>query len=153
MILFLFYAAFVWYFCFRWRRHWIGFASVFAGIAAVWLLSHSVRLIARWLVRSGELPAVDTRLFDMLLGLEAVIVGVVGVFFACLPRERPHIPCRRCGYELHGLEQDNPRCPECGLEHAAAKVKRRRCPVCGHESLMSRDEEECGACRAAAIRG
>lgn len=65
-------------------------------------------------------------LFALLLGLTALLLGRRG------RRIDTHPICRRCGYDLHGL--DKPRvCPECGGElthRRAMRVgNRRRRPV------------------------
>lgn len=146
MIILLFYAAFVWYFCFRWRRHWLGFLSVAIGLGLVALTSYAVDVVKLWFTHAGD-GGVDTRLFHMLLGVEAAIVGVVGFFFACLPRESPEKPCRRCRYELSGLDESNPTCPECGLPFAAAKVRPRTCVQCGRACMLEAGRDQCDACR------
>jgi hypothetical protein len=89
----------------------------------------------------------------MLLGVEAIIVAVVGIFFWCLPRHVALVPCRRCSYELSGLDGDNPTCPECGLEFAAARLSERHCPACQTTRLWRVDRTRCDVCeppRAAA---
>jgi len=146
VIIFLFYAAIVWYCCFKWRRHWLGFASVAAGLALVALSSLALASIERYLIRTGSAKTMDARLFHMLLGVEAAIVGVVGIFFACLPRESPQRPCRRCGYELKGLETSNPTCPECGLSNAAARVRTIRCSLCSERRPIASPGDVCESC-------
>ena len=115
----------------------------------IWLSSLLIESIQRWLARSGSSMTMDARLMHMLLGVEAGMVGIVGVFFACLPREQPEKPCRRCRYELSGLEESNPTCPECGLPHAAAKVRLAVCAECGRHTLIQRSKHVCDACEAA----
>jgi hypothetical protein len=66
---------------------------------------------------------------QLLLWMEAGAVAVVGGFIVLLPRRNAVMPCRKCGYELKGLEDENPRCPECGKEHAAFEPKVRAKPV------------------------
>ena len=115
MILFLFYAVFVWYLCFRYRRNWRGLVIFVASMAALWLLADLYRVAIRW-AKVNRHAFLDTRndgqLFLMLLAVEAVIVAAVGLFFWCLPRAGAVKPCRKCGYELAGLDDDNPTCPE-----------------------------------------
>ncbi|MBX3382021.1 MAG: hypothetical protein KF864_00795 [Phycisphaeraceae bacterium] len=146
VILFLFYAVLVWYFCFRWRRQWMGVVSVAAGVACVFLLSMLVHSISRWFQRAGIGAGADVRLFDYLLMVEAGVVGIVGMFIVLLPRERVQKPCRGCGYELAGLDEENPRCPECGLAGAAARVRRRRCVGCGVRAELAAGTSRCAAC-------
>ena len=149
VILFLFYAAFVWYLCFKYRRDWRGLGWLAAGMALLWLAADLYRVAIRW-AKSANSTLLDTRhdgkLFLMLLALEAVAVIVIGLFFWCLPRDVRIRPCRRCKYELDGLDDDNPTCPECGLAAAAIKVRKRRCPSCGIRTSWRIDRDMCTAC-------
>jgi hypothetical protein len=148
VILFLFYAVLVWFFCFRWRRQWMGLVAVSAGVACVFLMSMMVHSISRWFQRAGLGTGADVRLFDYLLMVEAGVVGVVGLFIVFLPRERVETPCRRCGYELAGLEVANPTCPECGLAYAAVRVRRGRCVGCGRRAEAAAGVSWCVECSA-----
>ena len=47
MILFPVYAVFVWYLCLRWRRTWVGWASLFMGVAAVGVLAWFHQTLSR----------------------------------------------------------------------------------------------------------
>ncbi len=86
-------------------------------------------------------------LFQLLLAIEAGMVLVVGGFIVMLPLEVAEMPCRRCRYDLAGLEEDNPTCPECGMVHAARKVRRRVCRGCGVEMFLVRgDNPTCPSC-------
>lgn len=149
MIIFLFYAVFVWYLCFRFRRQWTGVVCFLCSMGALWLLADLYRLAIRW-AKLHRFSLLDTRndgqLFLMLLAVEAVIVAAVGIFFWCLPRHMAQVPCRRCGYELAGLDDDNPTCPECGLEAAAARVRDQTCPQCGQCGQWRTDRELCKKC-------
>ena len=142
MILFPVYAVFVWYLCFRWRRSWVAWASLFLGVAGVATLAWfhvTVSVIA--------LGASDSPLFPILLAAEAGLILIVGAFIAMLPLEVADTPCRRCQYDLAGLELDNPTCPECGMVHAARKVKRRACRGCGAEMfVVGSDNPVCSKC-------
>jgi len=154
MIFFLFYAAFVWYLCFRYRRRWAGFACVGVGVLIVWLVAQFFHLMHHWIRAANPDrydPHDDGRLFDFLLIVEAVMVAVVGLYLACLPRHIAVRPCRRCKYELAGLENENPTCPECGLTFAFSRVMSRDCPRCGVEAMLSARDNDCPACRPVAI--
>lgn len=118
MFVFPVYAALVWYACFRWRRQFLGFAALGAGVMGVLLLAMLDVVVTRWLTHQVTKP-----LFVLLLLAEAGIILPVGAFVVMMPRERVELPCRACGYELLGLEIANPTCPECGLEHAARKLR------------------------------
>jgi hypothetical protein len=135
MVLFPAYAVLVWYFAFRWRRTWIGWASVLVGVGAVGLIAVLHRTI------NGLLAgALDGPMFPMMLAAEAGFVFLVGAFIVMLPIDAPDLPCRRCHYDLSGLEAENPTCPECGMPHAAIKVKKRHCRVCNAEFFVTRQE-------------
>lgn len=142
MILFPVYAVFVWYFCLRWRRTWIGWASLFLGVAGIGVLAWFHLTISKLLA-----GALDGPLFPLLLAAEAGFILVVGAFIATLPLEVAQTPCRRCRYDLAGLDSDNPTCPECGMHHAARKVRRCACRVCGGELWVARsDNPACPSC-------
>jgi hypothetical protein len=149
LILFLFYAVFVWYLCFRYRRNWRGLLIFVASMATLWLLADLYRVAIRW-AKVNRHAFLDTRndgqLFLMLLAVEAVIVAGVGLFFWCLPRAGALKPCRRCGYELAGLDDDNPTCPECGTTSAAARLRTRECPSCQQSSTWRYDRDACDQC-------
>ncbi|MCX5690836.1 MAG: hypothetical protein NTV94_13810 [Planctomycetota bacterium] len=149
MILFLFYAVFVWYLCFRFRRQWTGILCFVCAMGSLWLLADLYRLAIRW-AKLHSFSLLDTRndgqLFLMLLAVEAVIVAMVGIFFWCLPRHVALVPCRRCRYELSGLDDTNPTCPECGLHSAAAVLKERTCPTCQTLRLWRVDRSCCESC-------
>ena len=143
MLLFPAYAVLIWYFCFRWRRRWLGWACVFLGVAGVALLSWLHRVLS--LMYSSEI--VNPMLFQLLLAAEAGLVLMVGAFIVALPVAVAELPCRGCGYDLAGLEEDNPTCPECGMRHAARKVCRCGCRGCGAEMFLARgDNPDCPAC-------
>ena len=75
------------------------------------------------------------------------MILIVGVFVVLLPLVVVDTPCRRCRYDLAGLESENPTCPECGMAHAAIKVKRRVCRGCGVEMFVVRgDNPTCQKC-------
>src|SRR5262245_59091878 len=111
MILFPIYAVVIWYLCFRWRRQWIGWGCLVLGLAGVGLLGWVHRTLNTAFF--GE--DVNPLLFQILLVAEAALVLVMGGFSVTLPIEVAEVPCRRCHYDLAGLEDDNPTCPECGM--------------------------------------
>jgi ribosomal protein S27AE len=80
---------------------------------------------------------------DFLLWVEFIAIGGIGLFLVCLPSHAAHVPCRKCGYELEGLEDTNPTCPECGLAFAARKLKPMKCGACGARSLMDPEKPRC----------
>ncbi|MDX2130903.1 MAG: hypothetical protein SFY69_02475 [Planctomycetota bacterium] len=126
MFIFPLYAVLVWYGCFKWRRRFLGVASLVAGLGGVLLLGWVDVQVSRWLTSEFPMPG-----FLLLLAGEGGIMLLVGSYLVALPRERVRVPCRGCRYELDGLEHANPTCPECGLAHAASKPRRVRCRRCG----------------------
>lgn len=142
MVLFPAYAVLIWVLTWRTRRTWLGFATVAAGVLGVLilgLLHHYTELV---------FPiSVSGPFFPLMLAVEAAFVLVVGLFIAALPLRRIDRPCRRCRYELQGLDDPNPTCPECGMAHAARKVRRRHCRCCGQSLFVSRGENPtCTGC-------
>lgn len=155
VILFLFYAAYIWYLCFRFRRRWEGLAVLAASVGALWVMAELYRFILRW-ARASRNSIVDYksegRLFLMLLAVEAVIVIAVGLFFFCLPRHAAATkPCRRCRYELAGLDSENPTCPECGLPAAAHRIETALCSVCSQNVIDASGHSTCPGCAASAV--
>jgi hypothetical protein len=145
--LFLFYAVFVWYLCFKHRRQWIGVLSLIAGLTFVAILGRLYESMIAWAKASGNQlfdGRSDGRMFTFLLVLEAAIVLVVGVFLLCLPRIIAVRPCRKCTYELSGLDDPNPTCPECGLKFAVTKPT--LCPMCNITPLADARQAACSAC-------
>jgi len=142
VVLFPLYAMLVWALTWRTRRTWLASVTVLAGVLGVCILG--------LLHRFTELvfPVhVSGPIFPLLLATEAAIILVVGTFIAVLPRHRIDRPCRRCRYELVGLDDPNPTCPECGMLHAARKVRRRSCRQCGQSLYISRGENPaCAGC-------
>lgn len=115
MMLLPIYAVLTWYFCFRFRRQvwgWLALAVSLMMIAMVMVLEQRIRT---W-VGAGENPFTS---LQFILWGEVIIVGVGGAFILCLRKGGAEVPCRKCGYELIGLEVENPQCPECGLKQAA----------------------------------
>lgn len=113
MLLFPVYAALVWYGCYRWRRQFLGYASLLVGAGAMLAMMQLELLIERWL-------RADNVLLKALLITEAGFILLVGCVVVRLPRERVQEPCPACNYELAGLEAGHDRCPECGVAREAA---------------------------------
>lgn len=143
LVLFPIYAFLVWYACLRWRRQFMGIAALILGVALIALLAQADLAIRRALHLHDEGP-----LFRFMLYSEALIVTLVGAILVFLPpRAGAQHPCRRCGYELAGLEHANPTCPECGTAFAACKVELVPCVACGQQSPASPDGRNlCAAC-------
>lgn len=108
----------------RWPRHWLACAAVFAG--AFLLISHSLRL-SPLSVTAIKLLAGDSNLLGQNLVSATLIYG--GVFIGAAVgarRGRKRLPqpghCTRCRYDLRGLPEN--RCPECGTEFDPATTGR-----------------------------
>lgn len=119
MILFVFYAAAVWYGAVRWRRRWIGFAWVAAGNVGVLLAIHFHILLESWTPYTIYLPVLQTLLWSYLL-----LVGSIGLFVVCIPhRNMGPWCCQACGYDLTGVPGFASVCPECGKAFSAATAR------------------------------
>lgn len=128
-MLFVVYAALVWWAALSWRRRWTGFGAVVLGVLGVWF-------VAKFYVWLGGLLGIDrTDSFMILLVPFGAIVGVVGLYIACLPVRRESA-CRKCGYSLLGLEPEGGLmvCPECGARHAFSEGDSLPCTSCGGET-------------------
>lgn len=143
LVLFPLYAFLVWYACLRWRRRVLGVAALAMGIMLIALLAHLDLAIRRWLHMTDTGP-----LFRFMLYAEGGMVGMVGALLVLLPpTRRAQTPCRRCGYELLGLDDANPTCPECGLAYAATEVELAACIICGGAAPAAADGRNlCKAC-------
>lgn len=144
MLLFPAYAIFVWYFCVRFRRQVWGFVALAFGLTLVATLA----TLQRRLYLAYDSDSFMVTHLDFLLWLEFFAIGAVGLFLACLPTHAADVPCRKCGYELSGLDDSNPTCPECGTASAARKPKRMTCGACGVRSDMDPEQPRCTACEA-----
>jgi hypothetical protein len=144
MFAFVVYAVLAWYLAFKWRREWRGFGVVLLSLAGVALVAYFHICLNRWTNGRIYLPVLQVLLYPY-----GVLVGMVGVFLAVLPL-RHKFSCRACGFELSGLESDNPRCPECGLEEAARPCPFGVCATCALE--LNEDEAEAGLCDRCAVR-
>lgn len=113
MILFVVYAVLVWYGALRFRRRWEGYGSVVAGIVGCVAVALFHIQLNQWTQGRIFLPVLQSLLYPY-----AAMVAMVGFFIASLPRsaaERGVRPCRHCGYDLDGLEDEHGlTCPECG---------------------------------------
>lgn len=117
MILFAVYAVVVWFLAMRWRRTFLGFV---VPIAAVLLAVAVTGLLRIWLIEVAYVQ------LSLLMWAEAIIVGGIGLFIACLPRRPQGQYCPWCWYDTRGLGSDIKICPECG--GAIATEPRRKQP-------------------------
>lgn len=142
MILFVIYGVLIWYLALRWRRRWLGFASVGAGVVGIYF-------VARLYLWLGSLMGVSRpESFLLLMAPFGMLVGGIGLYITMLPR-RCERSCRGCGYSLVGLEVRGEkvgqkvsekvseiaaaRCPECGTRHVFSHVADETCRQCGGE--------------------
>lgn len=124
MLFFPFLAVLIWYFAGKYRRTWRGVLAVFVGMAVFALLE----II---LIRAGAVGFAGMKpwLVVWLLIFSAVLVITVAIFIFFLPiPPPPYVHCRRCRYNLSGLDSTDLRCPECGL----VWKRPAKCPHCRH---------------------
>lgn len=107
MILPVIYAVLTWYLAMRWRRTWLAFAAVAGSVLVLMLAGH---LLEVWM------PHMEGQGKSLLLLFwpYTVLVGVVGIYIACLPAKAGEMQCARCRYDLSGLDPHGLSCPECG---------------------------------------
>lgn len=120
MFFFVAYAVLIWYWCVRWRRHWLSALATLGGVAGVVAVGFFHYRLNIWTHGKIFLPVLQSILYPY-----GVMLFVVSVYISCLPVARPKVHCRRCFYDLAGLEEELPTCPECGLAKAP-RVERRR---------------------------
>ncbi len=118
MMIFVVYAAIVWYAACRWRRRWPSFAAVTLGLFGMYAILQTYSLISEW----TGIRIVGSMVRALLYPFTALL-GLVGYYVACLPRspgEGSLVPCTACGYDLVGMEEiERLICPECGSPHAS----------------------------------
>ncbi|MBL8763034.1 MAG: hypothetical protein JNM07_02045 [Phycisphaerae bacterium] len=142
----------VWYLTFRWRRTWLG-ASVLT--MAVSLLASA--WYAVYLFQITRLPIIMPELVSVMLGPYTVMVAIVGLFILLMPTRLPNHVCRRCRYDLSGLDPVGLVCPECGtpsnlipspppahlvcpgccLYLSGVDPELTHCPACGRERVVA----------------
>jgi len=120
---FVIYAVAVWFAAARWRRRWASFASVGAGGLGLVLVAWF-----HWQLNIWTGGRIYIQVLQVLLYPYTVMVVVMGLYIACLPRAVPLVKhqCPECAYDLHGLEEVDLRCPECGTAQAYAVERRLR---------------------------
>lgn len=107
MIFPVIYAALTWYFAMRWRREWPSFLAV--GLSALFLYL-AILMIEAW---REHIPA-EARGGMVLVYPYSVLVIGIGLYICVMPRRMTETECRRCRYELNGLDPVDLKCPECG---------------------------------------
>ncbi|MCC6426734.1 MAG: hypothetical protein IT435_07920 [Phycisphaerales bacterium] len=123
MMIFVVYAALVWYAAAKWRRQWLSFVIVTLGVGLILAIMLSGRRLAEW----TGIPILQM-MVNGLLYPYIFLLGFIGYFIALIPRppgEGSKRPCEHCGYDLIGHDDSaTPICPECG-EPIKIKIKRR----------------------------
>jgi hypothetical protein len=119
MFAFVIYAVAVWYAAARWRRRWPSFAWVGLGLAGLLMVAYIHYRLNVWSDGKIYLPVLRSLLYPY-----TIMVVMVGVYIACLPRSKPgEHRCSCCRYDLAGLTLPAP-CPECGTPNAAIRARR-----------------------------
>lgn len=137
MFVFVIYAVAVWYFAIRHRRRWRGFCAVAVGIAGLVFISYLHIQLSRWTNGRIYIQALQVLVYPY-----TVMVGLVGLYGACLPRARNPRACLGCGYDRSGLAAGNPVCPECG--RVEYPLNGKACAGCGMD--LSRHPRPMGTC-------
>lgn len=103
--------------------------------------------LAHWQLTVWTEGRIVLRVMQLLLYPYAVLVTIVGLYIASLPRAIAAGTCHQCGYDLSGLPIRGQCCPECGVPVALLAVK-GRCGVC-RENLPSVAGRfgQCAACQ------
>ncbi len=125
MLLFPFLAALIWYLAGKYRRTWRGVLAVFVGMAVFALLEIT-------LIRMGAIGIAGMKpwLVVWLVIFSGALVIAVSIFIFLMPLPPPpHVHCRKCKYNLTGLDSADLHCPECGT----LWKRPTRCPHCRHD--------------------
>lgn len=122
MLFFPIYAMIIWAGAMYWRRKWPALAITAAGVLLL-LIAGRLFIAYEHLLPSG------TRLFHELLWPYTLFVGAMGFYIALLPRPAKGHECKRCRYDLRGLDPHNLICPECGEEWCGIGSGREPPPV------------------------
>jgi hypothetical protein len=131
--LFVGYALLVWFFAARHRRQVLGFVCVLSGtlaLAAVGLAHYEI---------GRRIPGLYMQNMQVILYPYTLLVLVIGVYIACMPRPRLLGACGGCGYSLAGLAPDSLVCPECGRPLHDGPTRSYRPSGTGRGSLRSTD--------------
>lgn len=100
------FPAAVWIGAYAFRRSWIAFLIVFAGLAAALAVTRLIGMFTT--IRPGD----GFTFFHLFAYAYCGVVTLVGLMIACQARVRRIVACHRCGYDLLGNESGV--CPECG---------------------------------------
>ncbi|MCC6659287.1 MAG: hypothetical protein IT437_00205 [Phycisphaerales bacterium] len=125
------YAVLVWFAAARFRRQWKAFAWVGAGIVGLIIVALLHIQLNVWTHGQIYLPVLQSILYPY-----TVVVAVMGLYLACLPRRVPEAHCTRCRYDLRGLEREPELCPECGASSTRARPARSRPAGAPHPGVL-----------------
>lgn len=107
VLIFPIYAVIVGALAMRWRRRWPAFVAVALGVLfplAGLRLMHSF----------DHHLAPEHKLILELLWPYVLLLGVGGLYIACLPRPSGPMECKGCRYDMVGSAGEGTLCPECG---------------------------------------
>ena len=110
MLIFPIFATLVWALAMHWRRQWQSFAAVTGSILFLYLI---FRLLYVW---QEHLPPLSALAYGELLWPYIGLTGAIGYYICFLPRPPTETQCRKCRYELSGLNPKGLNCPECGQQ-------------------------------------
>jgi hypothetical protein len=114
---FALYAIAVWYAAAKFRRQWRGF---------LWIALAAVGLVLvgffHWQLNIWTHGRIYLRVLQVLLYPYSILVIVIALYIACLPRRAAAARCSGCGYEFTGISALDAVCPECGAERTEPVV-------------------------------
>jgi hypothetical protein len=115
MMIFVIYAAIVWWLAAKWRRTWRSFVVVTVGVLFILAIAKGHDRLAVFTGFRFVGVMVNALLYPYV-----ILLGLMGYYIAVIPRpvgEGAHKPCRHCGYDLVGAEEfASTLCPECGAD-------------------------------------
>lgn len=109
MLLFPIYAVLIWSVTMYWRRRWPAFVAVALSVLSLLMLGRLFMAYEYWFPPTAKL-------FYEMLWPYTFLVGGMGLYIACLPRRVGPNQCKKCHYDLSGLDPRGLTCPECGTE-------------------------------------
>lgn len=136
VFVFVLYAIGIWYAAAVHRRRAAGYLWVGAGVLGMVVVAYAHALLNYWTNGAIRLPVLQSLLWPY-----TIMVMVVGVYIASLPRAR--VLCRRCSFDLTDAQTPGGRCPSCQAVRAH-RVRGHRCAVCRYD--LSGQDESHGHC-------
>ncbi|MFM9958127.1 MAG: hypothetical protein ACKVZJ_08615 [Phycisphaerales bacterium] len=128
MILLALYAIAVWVGVAWWRRRWPGAVVLFGSQGPIWVFTLGAGFLAAEPGVAEKFGFLGTlagygRVIYFVSGFYAALIFAVALLIFVQPRKLLGHQCRRCRYDLRGI--DSEVCPECGeaLAHGQPLVE------------------------------